>query len=80
MRLKIPVIGGVRDGDIVTIPSNASPGFQVVLEQSTSKPAPGDAPETSSYTFLEDLTALPPRALVLDGMRWPILALDGSAA
>lgn len=80
MKLKLPVIGGVRDGDIVDIPAHAEPGFQVVLEQSTAKPSPGEKPATSPYTFLEDTGAIPPRALVLNGMRWPILALDGSAA
>lgn len=78
MKQHIPVIGGVRDGDIITIPVNAQLGFQVILEQNTAKPLKGEVAQTSPYTLLEDLAAIPPRALVLDGMRWPIITRDGA--
>lgn len=79
MSHQIPVIGGVRDGDIVSVPQSAGPGFVMVLEQDT-KPIKGEGPQTSDYVLIEDPTAIPPRALVLAGMRWPIAAKEGAGA
>lgn len=79
MSNQLPVIGGVRDGDIVPVPKNAGPGFVIMLEQD-AKPIKGEGPQTSDYVLIEDPAAIPPRALVLAGMRWPIAAKEGAGA
>lgn len=60
--MKVPVIGGVKDGATRTIPRGAEPGvYQEVLESKE---------QSTTYTLRKDNLVW---ALVADGMRWPIL-------
>ncbi len=62
-----PVIGGVMDGDHVSLPKGAEAGYTARLvndEQSTD------------YTLREDSFA--GRAMVADGHKWPLLAAAGA--
>jgi len=65
--MKVPVIGGVLDGDNANIPGSALPNHYEVRLRNKE--------QTTNYVLRQSSAE---QALVAEGLKWPLL--DGAAA
>lgn len=65
--MRASLIGGVRDGEFVTLPRGAAPGVYKERQQNKG--------QTTDYVLRESGRS---HAMVAEGMKWPIL--EGAAA